>query len=167
MKSRCWKENLPPVFLPFYRWVELKLDSPFYLPIVSDSIKFFTSQQVTAPDGRMETLQECLRALRKAGAKTPECTSRHVHVGEQNFTARQIANIVRIFYKQDELILKAAWTLERRLQHCSKRFLSSNKIFSKALKRKYWKTHFLITAVTSRIYINCRKLCSDTCNFIL
>ena len=69
----------------------------------------------------METLQEVVRALRKAGAKTPECTSQHVHVGVGNFTPRQIANIARIFYKQEELILKAAGTLARRLQHYTQR----------------------------------------------
>ena len=109
----------------------------------------YDTWQVTAPDGRiwkavsdgsltdrngsaevvtpilrwedMETLQEVVRALRKAGAKTPECTSQHVHIGVSTFTARQIANIARIFYKQEELILKAAGTLERRLQHYTKR----------------------------------------------
>lgn len=69
----------------------------------------------------METLQEVVRALRKAGAKTPECTSQHVHIGVADFTARQIANIARIFYKQEELILKAAGTLERRLWHYTRR----------------------------------------------
>ena len=109
----------------------------------------YDAWQVTAPDGRiwkavsdgsltdratsaevvtpilkwedMETLQAVVRALRKAGAKTPSCTSQHVHVGVSAFSARQIANIARIFYKQEELILKAAGTLERRLQHYTRR----------------------------------------------
>jgi hypothetical protein len=109
----------------------------------------YDAWQVTAPDGRiwkavsdgsltdratsaevvtpilkwedMETLQAVVRALRKAGAKTPSCTSQHVHVGVSAFSARQIANIARIFYKQEELILKAAGTLETRLSHYTKR----------------------------------------------
>ena len=109
----------------------------------------YNTWQVTAPDGRiwkavsdrsltdratsaevvtpilkwedMETLQEVVRALRKAGAKTPSCTSQHVHVGVAGFSAFQIANIARIFYKQEELILKAAGTLENRLQRYTQR----------------------------------------------
>ena len=69
----------------------------------------------------LETLQAVVRALRQAGAKTPSCTSQHVHVGIADFDARQIANIARIFYKQEELILKAAGTLERRLEHYTRR----------------------------------------------
>lgn len=64
----------------------------------------------------LETLQAVVRELRHAGAKTPECTSQHVHIGVADFDAHQIANLARIFYKQEELILKAAGTLESRLQ---------------------------------------------------
>ena len=83
-----------------------------------------TSAEVVTPILQwddMETLQAVVRALRTAGAKTPSCTSQHVHIGVSAFSARQIANIARIFYKQEELILKAAGTLERRLQHYTKR----------------------------------------------
>jgi hypothetical protein len=69
----------------------------------------------------METLQEVVRALRKAGAKTPGCTSQHVHVGVEHLEAAQIANIAKIFYKQEELILKAAGTLPQRLEHYTKK----------------------------------------------
>lgn len=69
----------------------------------------------------METLQEVVRALRKAGAKTPSCTSQHVHVGVNHLDAAQIANIAKIFYKQEELILKAAGTLPTRLAHYTKK----------------------------------------------
>lgn len=83
-----------------------------------------TSAEVVTPILKwddIETLQAVVRALRHAGAKTPDCTSQHVHVGIADFDARQIANIARIFYKQEELILKAAGTLERRLQHYTRR----------------------------------------------
>ena len=83
-----------------------------------------TSAEVVTPILRwddLDTLQAVVRALRHAGAKTPECTSQHVHVGIGDFDARQIANIARIFYKQEELILKAAGTLERRLRHYTQR----------------------------------------------
>ena len=125
----------------------------------------YDAWQVTAPDGRiwkavsdgslndrigsaevvtpilkwedMATLQEVVRALRKAGAKTPSCTSQHVHVGVERFSAHQIANIARIFYKQEELILKAAGTLETRLQRYTQR---TNRDFIARLEKAKPKT---------------------------
>ena len=79
-----------------------------------------TSAEVVTPILKwddMETLQAVVRELRKAGAKTPDCTSQHVHIGVREFTARQIANLARIFYKQETLVLKACGTLPNRLTH--------------------------------------------------
>lgn len=64
----------------------------------------------------LPTYQECIRAIRRAGAKTPETTSQHVHVGAADMTPQQITNLVRSFYKQEVLIHKAFGTLESRLQ---------------------------------------------------
>ena len=83
-----------------------------------------TSAEVVTPILKwddMETLQAVVRELRKAGAKTPDCTSQHVHIGVRGFTARQIANFARIWYKQEELILKSLGTWEHRLGHYAKR----------------------------------------------
>ena len=79
----------------------------------------FTTSEVVTPILKwddMPTLQAVVRALRKAGAKAPQCTSQHVHIGARNFTPRQVANVARIFYKQEELLLKAAGTHESRIQ---------------------------------------------------
>ena len=94
-----------------------------------------TSAEVVTPILKwddLDTLQAVVRALRHAGAKTPDCTSQHVHVGIADFDARQIAHIARIFYKQEELILKAAGTLERRLQHYTRR---TDRTFIERLER--------------------------------
>ena len=82
-----------------------------------------TSAEVVTPILHWEdfdTLQEVVRALRRAGAKTPACTSQHVHVGVEDFTAAQIANFARIWYKQEKLLLKAIGTLPSRLAHYTK-----------------------------------------------
>ena len=82
-----------------------------------------TSAEVVTPIlhwNDFDTLQEVVRALRRAGAKTPACTSQHVHVGVEDFTAAQIANFARIWYKQEKLILKAVGTLPSRLAHYTK-----------------------------------------------
>lgn len=109
----------------------------------------YDAWQVTAPDGRiwqavadgslgsratsaevvtpilkyddLETLQAVVRELRKAGAKATEVTSQHVHVGIGDFSATQIANLARIFYKQEELLLKAVGTWAHRLGHYTRR----------------------------------------------
>lgn len=69
----------------------------------------------------METLQEVVRSLRKAGAKATSETSQHIHIGAQGFSPAQIANFAKIFYKQEELILKSLGTWEHRLGHYAKR----------------------------------------------
>ena len=82
-----------------------------------------TSAEVVTPILRyedMDNLQEIVRALRKAGAETPACTSQHVHIGVANWTPRQIANLARIYYKQEVLIMKAVGTLPNRMAHYTK-----------------------------------------------
>jgi len=77
-----------------------------------------TSAEVVSPIltlADMDTLQEIVRALRKAGAQTPDCTSQHVHIGVGDWTPRQVANLARIYYKQETLILKAVGTLPNRI----------------------------------------------------
>lgn len=69
----------------------------------------------------IETLQEVVRVLRKAGAKATSDTSQHIHIGAQSFNPTQIANFAKIFYKQEELILKSLGTWEHRLGHYAKR----------------------------------------------
>ena len=69
----------------------------------------------------LDTLQAVVRKLREAGATTPPTTSQHVHIGCQNFSAQQIANFARIFYKQEELLLRAVGTLERRIETYTQR----------------------------------------------
>lgn len=66
-------------------------------------------------------MQEVVRVLRKAGAKADsEVTSQHIHIGVEGFTARQIANLARIYYKQEALLLKAAGTHDSRLRRYTK-----------------------------------------------
>ena len=81
----------------------------------------------TAPDGRvwkavrdgrladLETLQKVVRALRAAGAKATSEGGMHVHVGAAQMNATQLGNLVKLFYRQEELIVKATRTLPRRL----------------------------------------------------
>ena len=86
--------------------------------IVSDGSLWGTSAEVVTPIlryGDMDTLQKVVRAMRKAHAKVNSRTGLHVHVGAQGMTPTQIKNLVKIFYKQETLILKATGTQQCRI----------------------------------------------------
>jgi hypothetical protein len=86
--------------------------------VVSDGSLCGTSAEVVTPILKwadIETLQKVVRALRHAGAKANSRTGLHVHIGAADFTPTEIKNLVRTFYKQEELILKAAGTESNRI----------------------------------------------------
>ncbi len=85
-----------------------------------------------------ETLQEVVRALRKAKAKATPETAVHIHVDVRDFTGKQLANLARIHYKQEELILKAVGTWEHRLNTYCKR---TDKAFIERLEKSKPKTN--------------------------
>lgn len=63
----------------------------------------------------MDTLQKVLRALRAAGARATERCGAHVHVGAADLTPQQLANLVKIFYRQERLIAQACGVLPSRM----------------------------------------------------
>ena len=65
----------------------------------------------------MDILQVAVRALRHAGAKVNGRCGMHVHIGTQGWTPQNIANLVKKFYRQEDIILKAAGTASNRLGH--------------------------------------------------
>lgn len=86
--------------------------------VVSDGSLWGTSAEVVTPVmtiADLDLLQEVVRKLRKAKAKANERTGLHVHIGAADFTAENVKNLVKTFYKQEELILKAAGTLPERI----------------------------------------------------
>ena len=60
-------------------------------------------------------LQEVVRALKRAGARTGGGAGLHIHVGAARMTPQQIQNLVKIFYKQEELIVRGCGTANDRL----------------------------------------------------
>ena len=67
----------------------------------------------------IETLQEVIRAVRRAGAKCDLSTGIHIHVGAERFDAKSLRNLVKIFNKQEELIMHALDVRpERRARWC-------------------------------------------------
>ncbi len=81
----------------------------------------------------MGTLQEVVRALRHAGATAPSTTSQHIHVGAGDMTVKQVINLVKLEYKQEELLIKSLGTYETRIaRYCHR----TDRDFMARLERK-------------------------------
>lgn len=64
----------------------------------------------------MNELQEVIRAVRKIGARAPEAQAGvHCHVGVEHFDGRALANLAKIVYKQEPLLLHAFGVSQERL----------------------------------------------------
>ena len=64
--------------------------------------------------------QECIRALRKAGAKVNKSCGCHIHVDASNHTAQSLKNLVFTFRAKQDLIFKAVGTQTARLERWCK-----------------------------------------------
>jgi len=63
----------------------------------------------------IELLQQIVRAVRTAGARTDDSTGIHVHIGARQFNAKSITNLVKTVHKQERLLEHALGVSERRL----------------------------------------------------
>ena len=63
----------------------------------------------------IELLQQVIRAVRTAGARTDETTGIHIHVGAHQFDAKGIASLVKMVHKQERLLEHALGVSTRRL----------------------------------------------------
>ncbi len=68
----------------------------------------------------IETLQELIRRIRKAGAKTNSSCGIHIHVGADQHTARSLRNLVNIFTSKQDIIFKALVVDSNRKSYCMK-----------------------------------------------
>lgn len=62
----------------------------------------------------METLQSIVRAVRAAGAKVDESCGIHIHLDGARFDAAAVTRFVKMFNKQEELIMHALGVCARR-----------------------------------------------------
>lgn len=66
-------------------------------------------------------LQEIVRAVRKCGCKVNESTGIHIHVEKAPFSPAKLSNLVKIFFKQENLIFETLKIHpERRNQYCQR-----------------------------------------------
>lgn len=73
----------------------------------------FVTPKCTYDD--IETVQECIRALRKAGAKVNTSCGLHIHIDGSKHDAKSIKNLVFTFRAKEDLIFKAVKTQASRL----------------------------------------------------
>ena len=92
----------------------------------------------------IDTLQEIVRALRKAGARVNGSCGIHVHIGAQDHTARTLKNLTNIMASKENLIYKALQVGADRQTYCKKteerfiRELNSIKVLTMSAVRSYW-----------------------------
>lgn len=65
----------------------------------------FVTPKCTYED--IETVQECIRALRRAGAKVDSSCGLHIHIDGANHTAKSLKNLAFTFRAKQDLIFKA------------------------------------------------------------
>lgn len=68
----------------------------------------------------IETLQELIRRLRKAGAMVNSSCGIHIHIGADQHSPRSLRNLVNIFTSKQDIIFKALAVDSRRERYCSK-----------------------------------------------
>ena len=68
----------------------------------------------------IETLQELIRRLRKAGAMVNSSCGIHIHVGADQHSPKSLRNLVNIFTSKQDLIFKALEVDSRREGYCKK-----------------------------------------------
>lgn len=70
--------------------------------------------------GDLPQLQEVVRAVRRGGSRTCSQAGMHVHVGAEAFTGKALANLAKLVYKQEPLILMALGVSQDRLARYTK-----------------------------------------------
>ena len=73
-------------------------------------------------EGDMESLQEMVRKLRKAGAFSEQqnCTGIHIHLDGRDHTPRSVRNFMNIIYSRNDLLYDALQIERRRMHYCKK-----------------------------------------------
>lgn len=71
--------------------------------------------------GDMDTLQECIRTLKSAGAKVNSSCGLHVHVDGSNHNRQSLKNLMSIMYAKEDILFKALQVRASRVQRWCQR----------------------------------------------
>lgn len=92
----------------------------------------------------IETLQEVIRTVRKAGALVNQSCGLHIHIGAENFTPQTVRNLVNTVASKEDLLIHALNVHENRLgEYCRK----TNRRFLEELNEKKPKTMAQLAAI--------------------
>ena len=91
---------------------------------IKESASRLYSVELVSPiltyEADIESLQEVIRALRKAGAFTNSSCGIHIHLDGQTHTPRSIRNFVNIIYARNDLFYKALGIEANRARYCKR-----------------------------------------------
>lgn len=94
------------------------------------------------------TVQECIRALRKAGAKVNKSCGLHIHVDASKHTAKSLKNLVFTFRAKEDLIFKAVAPTRIRNFYCKpiddsliENIKKNKKIDAETMKKTWYSTY--------------------------
>lgn len=100
----------------------------------------------------IETLQELIRKLRKAGAFTNDSCGIHIHLNGADHNARSIKNFINIIASKNDLLYKALQVKPSRMHYCKK----MDEKLVQAIKRKRPQTLQAIENIWYDGYYGCR-----------
>ncbi len=91
---------------------------------IKESASKLHSVELVSPiltyEADIESLQEVIRALRKAGAFTNSSCGIHIHLDGSDHTPKSIRNFINIIYARNDLFYKALGIEAHRAKYCKK-----------------------------------------------
>lgn len=83
----------------------------------------------------IETLQELVRKLRRAGAKVDESCGIHIHVGLQPYTAKSLKNLIKFYGKYEDMFYKSVQVLPNREQGFTKKLVKQHPLLVNGINK--------------------------------
>ncbi len=109
--GRTWKLMSDASIRPETKKAGITAGSDYKVEMVSPICRY----------GDIETIQEIVRELRKAGMTVNETTGIHIHIGKDGHSARSLKNIVNIMAAKEDILFKALEVnTERAKRWCKK-----------------------------------------------
>jgi hypothetical protein len=109
--GRTWKLMSDASIRPETKKVGITASNDYKVEMVSPICRY----------GDIETVQEIVRELRKAGMMVNETTGIHIHIGKDGHTARSLKNIVNIMAAKEDILFKALEVNTERAQRWCKK----------------------------------------------
>ena len=92
------------------RWCKIYI-SPYKVEMVTPKLSY----------DELPKMQECIRRLRRAGAKVNDSCGLHVHVDAANHNRQSLKNLLSIMYSKEDMLFKALQVNEARAERWCKK----------------------------------------------